>query len=357
MKVSRFFMFLGVLFVIALISYLLTTPRGRDVQLTGIVTGTDEIVSPLVQGRLERLLVDEGSAVKAGELIAEIDPTELQTVQASAAANIRTLQARLQQSSTTQAMNDAQTQAAEQQAAANLTTANAQLDQAKATLELDQVTYQRDLGLYDKGVVAAQDRDNAKRDLDVAQANVKAEEDQVRAAEAQLAAAKANRQQVEVQQSDVAATKAQVAQAVAQKDQAATQLGYTKIYAPIDGIVSVRVARQGEVVQAGGPIVTILDIDHLWVEADVEESLIDSIGFGQKLQVRLPSGEEVEGTLFYKGVENDYATQRDVSRTKRDIKTFAIKVSVPNPDRRLFAGMTAYVLLPQPATDRGWLHF
>ena len=169
--------------------------------------------------------------------------------------------------------------------------------------------------------------------------------------------AQANRKQVQVQQSDVAATQAQVAQAVAQKDQAATQLGYTKIYAPIDGIVSVRVARQGEVVQAGGPIVTVLDIDHLWVQADVEESLIDSISFGQKLKVRLPSGDEIEGTVFFKGVENDFATQRDVSRTKRDIKTFAIKVSVPNPGRRLFAGMTAYVLLPQPAGERGWLHF
>ena len=52
--------------------------------------------------------------------------------------------------------------------------------------------------------------------------------------------------------------------------------------------------------------------------------------------------------MIFKGVENDFATQRDVSRTKRDIKTFAIKVSVPNPERRLFTGMTATVLLPQP---------
>ena len=357
MKASRFFIFLSVLFVVALVSYLLTTPRGGDIQLTGIVTGTDVIVSPLVQGRLEKLLVDEGSAVKAGELIAEIDPTELQTVQASAAANIRTQQARLQQSGTTQIMNDEQTQAAEKQAAANVTTANAQLEQARATLDLDQVTYQRDLGLFEKGVVAAQDRDNAKRDLDVAQANVKAQEDQVHAAEAQLAAAQANRKQVQVQQSEVVATRAQVAQAVAQKDQAATQLGYAKIYAPIDGIVSVRVARQGEVVQAGGPIVTVLDIDHLWVETDVEESLVDSISFGQKLPIRLPSGETIEGTVFYKGVENDFATQRDVSRTKRDIKTFSIKLSIANPGRKLFAGMTAYVLLPKPASEKGWLHF
>ena len=76
----------------------------------------------------------------------------------------------------------------------------------------------------------------------------------------------------------------------------------------------------------------------------MEESYIDNIAFGQKLRVRLPSGDMIEGTVIFKGVENDFATQRDVSRTKRDIKTFAIKVAVPNPEHRLFTGMTADVL-------------
>jgi HlyD family secretion protein len=69
---------------------------------------------------------------------------------------------------------------------------------------------------------------------------------------------------------------------------------------------------------------------------------------GQKLRVQLPSGDVTEGPVIFRGVENDFATQRDVSRTKRDIKTFAIKVSIPNPERRLFTGMTATVLLPRP---------
>jgi HlyD family secretion protein len=84
------------------------------------------------------------------------------------------------------------------------------------------------------------------------------------------------------------------------------------------------------------------------VRADVEESYIDSVSFNQTLRVRLPSGDVLQGQVFFKGVENDFATQRDVSRTKRDIKTFAIKVSLPNQGRRLFTGMTATVLLPPP---------
>ena len=121
-----------------------------------------------------------------------------------------------------------------------------------------------------------------------------------------------------------------------------------KIYAPLDGVVvRSRAARQGEVLQAGEPIVTILDVDHLWVQADVEESYIDLIALGQNLMIRLPSGNTLEGVVFFKGVENDFATQRDVSRTKRDIKTFSIKVAIPNSGRRLISGMTATVLLPR----------
>jgi HlyD family secretion protein len=118
--------------------------------------------------------------------------------------------------------------------------------------------------------------------------------------------------------------------------------------------VSVRAARQGEVLQTGEPIVTILDVDHLWVQADLEESYIDSVQLNQHLRVRLPSGRIIEGPVIFKGVESDFATQRDVSRTKRDIKTFSIKIAVPNLERRLMTGMTATVLLPPLPSTRSW---
>jgi HlyD family secretion protein len=357
MKVSRFFVFVGLIFVIALVAYRFTTPNSSELQFTGIIMGNDYIVSPLVSGRLEHLYVDEGASVHAGELIAEIDPAELEAARNSAAANIAAYQARVQQSSETRTMSEEQTAAALRQAQAAATAARAQLEQAKATLALDKVTYERDEGLFQHKVLSEQERDTAEQNYRAAQANVQALQDQVRSADAQVAVANANRKQVQVQQAETAATRAQVQQALAQTAQAQTQLDYTKIYSPANGIVSVRVARQGESVQAGGPIVTILDINHLWVQADVEETYISQIAFGQKLHVRLPSGNEITGTVFFKGVEGDFATQRDVSRTKRDIKTFEIKVSIPNEKRKLFEGMTAYVLLPRPPGPRHWLNF
>ena len=135
------------------------------------------------------------------------------------------------------------------------------------------------------------------------------------------------------------------AAATAQRQKADVRLGYTEIHAPIDGIVDVLAARVGEVVSPGQPIVTLINPDDLWVRVDVEETYIDRLRIGDKLTVRLPSGDEREGTVFYRGMDAGFATQRDVSRTKRDIKTFEIRLRVDNQDRRLAVGMTAYVLL------------
>ncbi|MFZ0036917.1 MAG: efflux RND transporter periplasmic adaptor subunit [Candidatus Acidiferrales bacterium] len=345
---KKFFIFLGAVFLISLLVYFLTTPRGSAIPLIGVVDGNEVIVSPQIAGRMIKLNVDEGSEVKKGDLIAELDPSELQAALAQDVANIASLNAKVKQAQQTTSWTDEQTVAAVSQARANLTTSRAQLEQAQATLELDEINNKRAVALYESGVEAAQDRDTAVQTLKAARANVQALTDSVASQQAALAMAEANRKQVAVQQADVVSTQAQLQQANALRDQATTQLGYTKIYSPLDGVVSVRVAKQGEMVAQGGPIVVIVDVDHLWVRADVEESYIDAVRFGDKLKVQLPSGDIVEGTVFFKGVESDFATQRDVSRTKRDIRTFAIKVAVTNQNRRLFTGMTATVLLPSP---------
>jgi len=349
----RSFAIIGLVFLIALIFYLFTTPHGKEIPLTGVVDGNEVIVSPQIMGRMIKLTVDEGSEVKKGDLIAELDPKELQASLAAANANVASLQAQVSEANHNYSLTDDSTDASLKQAEAMLTSTRAQLDQARANLWRDQTDFDRMQKLFDGGVESAQDRDHAEATLKASQANVKSLEDSVTAQEAALAVAKANRKQVDVRGSEIATTLAQLEQARASAAQIATQLGYTEVYSPIDGIVSVRVAKQGEVVAQGSPIVVVVDMDHLWVQADVEESYIDSVQFGQTLHVKLPSGTILNGQVFFKGVENDFATQRDVSRTKRDIKTFEIKVSVPNEGRRLFTGMTATVLLP-PSEKKSW---
>ena len=129
----------------------------------------------------------------------------------------------------------------------------------------------------------------------------------------------------------MASTEADLKNAVAMKNQAAVRLGYTNVYAPVSGTVSVRAARQGEVVNIGAPIVTIVDLNDTWARVAIPETYADHIGYGDVLRVRLPGGTVMSGKVFFKGVEGDFATQRDVSRRKRDIKTIVLKVRMDNP--------------------------
>lgn len=353
MSGRKFLVLVAIIFLIAAGIYWYSIPSGNAIPLTGIVDGNEVIVSPQITGRLVKLTVDEGSRVKPGELIAELDSQELQASLASAKANVTSLEAQVQEANHNYIWTKDQTSASVEQAQATLTSTRAQLAQAQANLWRDQTDFGRMQELFKSGIESAQDRDHAEATLRVSKANVKSLQESVGAQQAALDVAIANQKQVAVRQSEIASTIAQVEQARAAEAQTATQLGYTKIYAPIGGIVSVRVAKQGEVVSQGSPIVVIVDVDHLWARADVEESYIDDVGFGQTLRVKLPSGDVLKGQVFFKGVENDFATQRDVSRTKRDIKTFAIKVSLPKDDGRLFTGMTATVLLPPPHKT-GW---
>jgi len=350
---KKFMGLLLVLFTVAAIGYFLTVPQGSDIPLTGLIDGNEYIVSPQMTGRIVNLTVDEGSTVKKGDLIAELDDKELEATLAAAKANVASLEAQVTEANHNYSWTSNQTDASVSEAQARVTSAKAQLEPAHAQLWRDQNDLKRMQQLFDKGEVSAQERDHAEAAVRISLANVTALEQAVNAYAATVDVAQANRQQVPARKSAVSTMMAQMEQARASEAQMTTQLGYTKIYSPIDGIVSVRVAKQGEVVSIGSPIVVVIDINHLWVRASVEESYADAIKFGQKLKVELPSGNIIEGTVFFKGAENEFATQRDVSRTKRDIKTFAIKVAVPNTEGRLFTGMTAIILLPRPARS-GW---
>jgi HlyD family secretion protein len=200
--------------------------------------------------------------------------------------------------------------------------------------------------LSKQGVVSSQELDQARTARDAAQAKLEALKRQVEAQRATVALARSTAEQTAMRRSQVITSQHQQAAANAQRTKADVRLAYTEVRAPINGFVDTRAVRIGEVVNPGQPIVTLIDPDDLWVRADVEESYIDRVRIGDTLTVRLPSGDERQGTVFYRGADASFATQRDVSRTKRDIKTFEVRLRVDNKDRRLAVGMTAYILLP-----------
>src|SRR5271170_8505352 len=119
---KKFFILFGVVVIISAIVFFAFTPHGNSIPLIGVVDGNEVIVSPQIAGRMIKLTVDEGSEVKKGELIAELDPSELQAALAQDVANIASLEAKVKQAQQTKGWTDEQTTAAVSQARANLTT-------------------------------------------------------------------------------------------------------------------------------------------------------------------------------------------------------------------------------------------
>ena len=342
---NRFFILLGIIFVIAAAYYFLSTNHSSDVVLIGTVDANQVIVSAQVGGRIQKLLVDEGTPVKAGDLIAVLDASELQAQQAAANATITSLQHKVAEMRHTEASTSGSTSSDVATAQAKLSSAKAQLVQARAALERTSSDSRRIVELAKVGVASDRERVQAETNLQAAQATVQAQQDLVTAAEAELRAAIARTNQASAAKSTVAATEADLKNAMAQKNQAAVRLGYTNVYAPVSGTVSVRAARQGEVVNIGAPIITIVDLSDTWARAAIPETYADHIGYGDMLRVRMPGGTVLSGKVFFKGVEGDFATQRDVSRMKRDIRTIVLKVRLDNPKGAYVPGMTAEVLV------------
>jgi len=321
--------------------------RGTSrITLTGVVTTDQVIVSSEIQGRLQEVFVKEGSVVTNGQLLGVIQPQEWKAEMAFYANTEEQSAAQVAQAEADLKFQEAQTSNQIQQAEATLASAEADVVRAQADLENATLNFNRMQDLYKKGVEPIQSFDQARTSQESARARVESLQKQVQAAQAAVGVARANRDQVAAREAALQATKHQFAAAAAQRERAKVRLDYTQIRAPIDGIVDVRAALQGEVVNAGQAILTLINPDNLWVRADVEETYIDRVRLGDKMTVRLPSGVEREGTVTYRGFAGEFATQRDVSRTKRDIRTFEIRLRCDNQDRRLAVGMTAYVALP-----------
>jgi multidrug resistance efflux pump len=349
---NKFLILLAIILAIASTYYFFSTPGGKDLVLVGTVDANQIVVSPQIQGRILKLLVDEGTQVKQGDLIALLDPSELEAEERAAAATISSLRSKVSESEYTRQSTQGSTTGDVANSQARLEAARAQLAQAEAMLTRVESDSRRTIGLAQAGVASDQDRVQAEMNLKAQEASVQALKDQVTAGQADLNSAVARTHQATAAQSTVASTRAQVDNAVAQLKESEVRLDYTKIYSPVTGTVLVRAAREGEVVNAGQAIVTVVDFSDTWAFAAIPETDADHIGIGDTLRVRLPGGTVIPGKVFYKAAAADFATQRDVGRRKRDIRTIALKVRLDNPKAAYVPGMTAEVLI-SPAQLKG----
>jgi multidrug resistance efflux pump len=342
---NRILILMGILLIISLCWFFFSTNRSSDLQLIGTVDANEVVVSSRIPGRIQTLTVDEGDSVTTGQLIATIQSDDLAAARNAAKAAATSQHYKLQGMQDTQRQTEGSTNSQVVNAEAQLKVAQAALVQSQAQYEHQEADSKRIVALATQGVMSEQSSDEAKTSLAAAQAAVDAARQSVSAEQASVDLAIANTIQIQAAAKTVASTRSDVQNAQALLNQSQVELSYANVVAPVSGRINVRAARQGEVVAAGTPIVTITDLTQTWVYAPLPETLADSVQLGDTLTVVMPSGDTMQGKIINKSAEADFATQRDVSRRKRDIKTIQLKLLIPNPGMKFVPGMIAEVYI------------
>jgi HlyD family secretion protein len=343
---NRIFIIMGVLFVIALCLYIFSTPHNGDLQLIGTVDANEVVVSSRIQGRIASLAVQEGDRVTQGQTLATIEAQDLAAARNAAEATASSNRFKLAESRFTAQQTEGSTESQLVTAEAQLRVAKASLAQAQANYDHQEADTTRAVALAQAGVQSQQTRDEMVTSLNASKAAVESAQETVAAQQAAVRTAQANVYQAKAALETVDATRSDVKNSQELLAQAQVQLGYAQVVSPVTGIVNVRAALQGEVVSPATPIVTVVDLSQTWVYVPLPETYSDSVQLGDKLRVVMPSGATVQGTVIAKTALAAFATQRDVSRRKRDIETVQLKLLIDNPGMKYVPGMIAEVDIP-----------
>ena len=301
---------------------------GGPLRASGYVEATEVRLAPQVGGRIVELLVGEGDRIAAGAVVARLDTsdTELairraQAERDQAAAQLRLLQAGARAEDVRQAR--AQAQAAE----AEVRAAESELQAAGADL-------QRFEALLAASAGSRKQRDDAATRREVAAARLEAVRDRARAAAEALARLRAGSRPEEI-----AAAQARVAAVDAQIAALQKGLADAEVRAPVAGVVTSSIARAGELVPAGTPIVVVTDLDHAWANVYVDEPLVPTLKLGQPVALVTDAGQRLQGTITYISPKAEFTPRNVQTADERSKLVYRIKVAADNRAGVLKVGM------------------
>ncbi|HEY0796433.1 MAG TPA: HlyD family secretion protein [Acidisarcina sp.] len=293
-----------------------------DAQVSGhLVQVSSRIVGPVI-----KVNVEENQMVKAGDVLAEIDPKDFQVVVEQDQASVQSAQANLASARTGVPITNINTGSNISAASSDVTGSEAQVGQSQRQLEAAQARLnvalannnkaQLDLARYaplvQKDVISKQQFDaavataeSAKASVAEAQANIVAAQDAIRVSRAKVSQAQAQLrqtetapQQIKAQQAKVDQAAAQVAQAQAALDQARLNLSYTKIVAPVAGIVTRKSLELGQNVSVGQNLMTLVSLDDIWITANFKETQLRHMRQGQAVEIAVDAyGRKYDGKI------------------------------------------------------------
>ncbi len=286
--------------------------------LSGNIEAHESLVSFKVTGRIVALPVEEGMTLKSGDLLARLDSDDYrqQVAQDESAIGVRSRQLTL-------GLAGSRAQDIE---AAKL----AMLD-AQADLEQKKKDYARYQALYQKDEIPGQTRDLAATNV------TRAQDTYERAQQIYNELVEGTRKE------ELAVDRANVHQADQNLQMSRIRLTYTVLRAPFNGVVLVRQAELGEVVSPGTPIVTLADLDHLWVRVYVPETDLGKVHWGQVVDVRTDTYPEriYHGRISFISSEAEFTPKSVQTEKERVTLVYRVKVDVENPNRELKPGMPA----------------
>lgn len=261
-----------------------------------------------VQSRIVELPFEEGQWVKAGTLISRVDDSDYRQQVAIATA---TLEVQEQQLAT-----------AEQ----NLEASRRTVDSDAADLELAKLQFSRAEGLMQKGSGTVETRDQTSAALKKAGAAIERDKALQKSAERQVELAKAN-----------------IRNASESLNLSKIVLNYTSLLAPFDGVITVRQAELGEIMAPGTPVVTLADLDHIWLRAYINEPDIGKVRLGQHAAVTTDTypDKTYEGRVSFISSNAEFTPKSVETHAERVTLVYRIKIDIDNPTHELVPGMPA----------------
>jgi len=301
--------------------YLFTLEKGEGdpfIKVSGNIEATEADVGFKISGRIVSRSYEEGDWVEKGKVLAKLDDEDLRQRLDLAKATLMSAQARLNK-----LLAGARPQ--------ELKEAEASLHQAQVDLSNKETQYERMKLLYDKRVISKEAFDNAETSYKVAKAT--------------LQIASENYQLVKEgpRSEDIEDAKAQVEQAKVSLRLAETQLGYTVLSSPISGVVLAKSGEVGEVVNPGTSVLTIADVDHVWLKAYISETDLGRVKWGQEVIITndLRPKKEYQGKVSFISSQAEFTPKQIQTEKERVTLVYRIKIDIPNPHRELKPGMPA----------------
>ncbi len=261
-----------------------------------------------VQSRIVELPFDEGQWVDAGTVIARLDDSDYRQ---QVAINEAALE-----------MQRRQLAAAEQ----NLNAAKQTVESAAADLEFRQQQYDRAATLLAKGTGTVETRDQTYAALRQATAVHQRDQALQNAADRQVELAKAN-----------------IQSAIETLKMSQIVLGYTVLRAPFSGVIQVRQAELGEIMVPGTPVVTLADLDHVWLRAYINETDIGKVRYGETAIITTDTypGKKYQGRVSFISGNAEFTPKSVETHAERVTLVYRIRIDIYNPTHELVPGMPA----------------